>query len=306
MNRSSVLATVAVASVLAFAPVFMSAPASATPPAGRASVLFSIVSAPPLSPAFSASTPNYVVACAGHTTTHVTATGSGAVVVGGEQFEARANLKVHLVPGQSVTVAGGGHSYVIRCLPADFPAYTSTVTGKPQVTGLLVTPTTSFTPASGNYVVAFDPHGVPVWWYRDANVPIDAKFLGPSTIGWASGNSSATGGDFEVRGLDGTLEHTVGGSGLVLDEHDMQRLPNGNYLGIIDVPRKHVDLSLWGQSSDAPITDNVIVQLNSANQIVWSWSLADHVNTAAENINWRDQFPDVFHMNSVQYVNSEE
>ena len=39
----------------------------------------------------------------------------------------------------------------------------------------------------------------------------------------------------------------------------------------------------------------------AANQIVWSWSAAAHINVAEENVNWRDQYPDVFHMNSVEY-----
>ena len=45
----------------------------------------------------------------------------------------------------------------------------------------------------------------------------------------------------------------------------------------------------------------MIVELNPANQIVWQWSVADHINVAAADVNWHDQFPDVIHMNSILY-----
>ena len=88
----------------------------------------------------------------------------------------------------------------------------------------------------------------------------------------------------------------------------MQLLPNGNYLGIMDVttdcpadPSQCVDLSSWGLSAQSSILDNVIVELNPSNQIVWQWDTAQHVNLAAENVNWRDQYPDIIHMNSIEY-----
>ena len=137
-------------------------------------------------------------------------------------------------------------------------------------------------------------------------MPVDAKFFGRSTIGWDSGNAAVTGGVFELRGLNGVLEHTVGGGKVTLDEHDLQRLANGNYLAILDVTRTGPDLSSWGIASPSHITDNVIVELNSKNQTVWSWSVADHIDLAASNVNWRTQYPDVIHMNSIQYFGDHE
>ena len=280
--------------------------AVAITPASAAAVPFSIATSPALSPPFAAGTPNYTVACAGHPTTTVAVTGTGASVVGGRHVQSGATLRAPLVPGQSVKISGGGHDYFIRCLPADFPKYTASVSGTPQTQGLLVTASTSFKAAPGHYVVAFDAHGVPVWWYRDAMVPIDAKFFGPSTIGWDSGNAAATGGTFTLRGLNGKLKHVVGGGSLVLDEHDVQRLPNGNYLAILAVPHTVVNLSAWGLSDHAQIVDNVIVELNADNHVVWSWSVAAHIDVADANINWHNQAPDVVHMNSIQFVGNNE
>ena len=264
-------------------------------PASAAGSNFSIATVPPLYPTFNGAISDYAVRCTGTFATRVTTTGSEFVYVGGRKFGGPVSLYEPLVAGQGLQVRRGSQSYYIRCLPSDFPNYTSSVTGQPQASGYLAT--------IGTYAVAFDPHGVPVWWYLDTNFlgPLDATFFDSSTIGWADGAVQ-----FQLRGLDGTLKATVGGGSVPLDFHDLQRLPNGDYLGIMDVtrncptdPSQCVDLSSWGLSSQAQIIDNVIVELNSANQIVWSWSTADHINVATENANWRDQFPDVIHMNSI-------
>ena len=147
------------------------------------------------------------------------------------------------------------------------------------------------------------PTGCPCGGIRDDG-PIDAKFLGPNHDCW----NELAAKQYVLRGLDGTLQATVGGAALPLDFHDLQLLPNGNYLAIMDVtrncpadPTQCVDLSSWGLSTAATILDNVIVELNSANQIVWQWSVADHINVATADVNWHDQFPDVIHMNSILY-----
>ena len=54
-------------------------------------------------------------------------------------------------------------------------------------------------------------------------------------------------------------------------------------------------------SSKSTITDCVIVELTPQNKLVWTWSVANHINVATANVNWHSQFPDVIHMNSIQY-----
>ena len=267
-------------------------------PAAAVSPDFSITTSPALDPSFSPSIFDYAVRCAGSPTTQVTTAGSGPVTVGATTFAGPVNLSLPLVVDQGLKITNGGTTYNIRCLPSDFPTYSATVTGQPQqANGYLLT--------VGSYVVVFDTDGVPVWWYQDKSAtPIDAKFFGPTTISW----NELLLNQYVLHGLDGTLKATVGGGAVPLDFHDLQLLPNGNYLGIMDVtrncpavPSQCVDLSSWGLSASATITDNVIVELNPANQIVWQWSVADHINVAAANVNWHDQFPDVIHMNSILY-----
>ena len=283
---------------------------SAAGAAGRtaARASFSITTTPSLAPAFNPGYQDYAISCAGVPATHVTTTGSGTVTVGGRAYAGPVDLYEPLVPGQALIVKKGTVTYYIRCLPSDFPPYSASVTGVPQASGYLLT--------LQPYTVAFDNHGVPVWWYRDggAFAPFDAKFIDPTTIGWSEPLAGGCvrpgqcGGSFVLRGLDGSLKGRVGSSSVVLDFHDLQRLPNGNYLGITDVlrncpavPSQCVDLSSWGLSAQSAIYDNVIVEVSPANQVVWSWSVADHIDVAQANVNWRDQSPDAIHMNSVLY-----
>jgi hypothetical protein len=299
MSRNAVVVVIGLACALAAAPLATSTPASA------AGAPFGFTTTPALSPAFSVRTTDYVVPCAGYPTTHVVTTGAGSVV-GGKRFSGRADVRARLVSGQSLQITGAGHSYFVRCVPADFPKYSATVNGTPQTNGLLVTPAASVSVPAGHYVVAFDARGVAVWWYRDPKTPADAKFFGSSMIGWASGNEVATTGTFSLRGLNGSVKHTVGTTRMTLDSHDLQLLPGGNYLAILDVPRPRVDLSTWGRSSQSTIIDNEIVELNAANKIVWRWGVAAHINVATANLNWRNQFPDVIHMNSIQLLGNHE
>ena len=199
----------------------------------------------------------------------------------------------------------GTQTYSIRCLPSDFPHYTSSVVSKPQVRGYLVTPGGGDGLPDSNYVVAFDDNGVPVWWYQDSSRPINASFFGANAIGWWTGGTACGGGcgsgTFRIRNLSGAVRNSIGrpNAGTGLDLHDFQALPNGDYLGI-QYGNATADLSSWGLSASAGIANADAIELNPAGQIVWSWSAAAHIDVASENVNWRANYPDVFHMNSVQ------
>ena len=260
--------------------------------AGATTNRFSIVTSPGLIPAYSPKIQDYAIRCSGDPTTEVTTTGSGTVVVGGETFTSPVNLNVPLVVDQSLEVDHGGSAYYIRCLPSDFPYYSSVVSGHPKAPGFVV--------VLGTYGAVFDSDGVPVWWEDGASAggtgqPAYAEFLSPTTFAISQPN------EFQLVGLNGAVQGTVGGGSVPLDTHDLGLLPNGNYLGIERTSRSGVDLSSWGLSSDSTIIDDDIVELTPAGQVVWQWSSADHIDVATANVNWRSQFPDVFHMNSIQY-----
>src|SRR3974390_3447487 len=163
-----------------------------TPPAS-ASTLFTITTNPSLVPAFATTTYDYAVRCAGHNTA-LSSTGPGKVTIGGKTFNEPVSKNLNLRPNHAVYVDEGGHAYAIRCLPSDFPGYRAIVQGTPQAHGYLV----GLAPTAGvkhltYYVVAFDNHGVPVWWYDNPSSPINAAFYGTSGIGWWLGTNVTPG-----------------------------------------------------------------------------------------------------------------
>ena len=229
---------------------------------------FSITTDPALDPTFSPAIHHYVVRCTGHPTTVVSTEGAGTVTIGGRSFTQPASVPVGLVANQAVYVGSGGHTFVVRCLPANFPQYTAVIDGTPQSDGYLVTLTRHLpTTPPPYYTVAFDSHGVPIWWYPNPSTAADAKFIGTDEISWWLGQPGAAKGDgtFTIRNLAGQVVASVGdpGARVPLDVHDFQALPNGDYLGIQYVPAT-LDLSSWGLSSTATVLDGVIVEVNPA------------------------------------------
>ncbi len=268
---------------------------------------FSITTAPVLTPSFQADIPDYVVRCANTKTTTIKTTGTGQVTIGGKSYSQPATVKAPLVANQAVYIKGGGsdQTYTIRCLPFGFPDYTSSVTGTPQVHGILVDPSGGASSPQGDYVIMFDSHGVPDWWYDSPSTPKDAAFGGKDQIYWWTrlpGNTVGGGGVYTIRNLEGTVETVVSNpdTALGIDVHDFQILPNGDYLAMELVTTATTDLSSWGLSASASVWDPVLIEINPAGQIVWSWDALAHIDVAAENVNWRSEVPDVFHMNSWQ------
>jgi len=265
---------------------------------------------PGLTPSFAPGIFDYVVRCTGHPTTTLATTGSGTVTIGGKYYAQPATVPLPLVANQAVTVSSGTDQYTVRCLPADFPQYTAQVTGSPQARGYLVAliPWPRGSTAATNYVVAFDNHGVPVWWYKSAGNPYNAAFYGSGRIGWWTGSKeSGTGvGTYTIRDLDGSVTAAVGdpSAGTGINAHDFQILPNGDYLGIQYI-HTTLDLTSWGLSAERPVFDCQIVEIDPAGNIVWRWSTIAHINVAAANVNWHNQVPDVIHMNSIEEVGNE-
>jgi hypothetical protein len=261
--------------------------------AGATTDAFSITTSPSLDPTFNPTILDYAIRCAGSPTTAVTTTGPGPVTIGGETLPGPISVKAPLISGQELQVTHGGTTYYIRCLPADFPRYSAELTGHPQqANGYLLN--------LGSYSIVFDTDGVPVWWSTGVSAPGSgepefAEFLNPTTIAWGQHN-----GTFALVGLNTKQKGSVGVGALQLDTHDLQLLPNGNYLGIERVNSTY-DLSSWGLSTTTPIIDDVIVEVTPADQVVWSWNVADHIDLATANANWHSTVPDLIHMNSIEY-----
>ena len=261
---------------------------------------------PELVPAFDPDIQDYVVRCAatGAVTLKLNAPARATLSVGGAKLPpGTVTWTAPLRPGQRVTWSirrsGLESIYSARCLPADFPTFTAEVAGRTQAEWFITAPSL-YSPAP--YVIVFDEQGTPVWWMRDPDgLPIDAKLMGGTTLAWTTIGA----GTYTFRRLDGRTCLVLGGT---LDNHDIQRTPSGSYLAIRytsrncpAVPADCLDETPWGGPAVNNPIDAQIIELDTANREIWSWSTQGHVDPS-ESSSW---FPflvggDAVHMNSVQ------
>ena len=116
-------------------------------------------------------------------------------------------------------------------------------------------------------------------------------------------------GSFQLVGLNGAVKGTVGGGSVPLDTHDLELLPErelpGDRGGARVIARRCPASASISHPGDSRRSRRSLTTTSwssrQANQVVWRWSVADHINVAVENANWHTTFPDVIHMNSVVY-----
>src|SRR4051812_17688202 len=177
--------------------------------------------------------------------------------------------------GQAVTI---GRRYHVRCIPSDFPTWTTERHGNPQAKYYLVTPTVG---AHGSRVVAiFDRDGAPVWWMERSGKPSDAKLLPDGNLAWSTFPDRAYASHsvpYEEHRLDGSLVRRIGAVGASTDGHDLEVMPNGDYLTLSYVPRDGVDLSKYGGPRRATVVDAEVQEVTPGGKRVWRWSSHGHV-----------------------------
>jgi hypothetical protein len=82
---------------------------------------------------------------------------------------------------------------------------------------------------------------------------------------------------YEEHRLDGTLVRRIAAVGAPTDGHDLQVLPNGNYLTLSYVPRDGVDLSAYGGGKNATVVDAEVQEVTPRGKRVWRWNSKDHI-----------------------------
>jgi hypothetical protein len=197
-------------------------------------------------------------------------------------------------------------SYHVRCLPDGFPAWSAQRTGATEAAYYLVTPTGT---GPSHWVVMFDRHGVPVWWYRASPIPFDARLLPNGHLVWSRFFRDIVGlrpaQAYEERTLTGRRVRVMKAVGAPTDIHEWQRLPNGDVLVIAYVPRDHVDLRPYGGPDDATVLDCEVQEITPRGRRLWTWRSKEHIalgeGSARMTIQLRDGRTayDIVHMNSV-------
>ena len=211
--------------------------------------------------------------------------------------------------------AGRDSAYHARCLPQGFPARSFESHGSSQAQWWVLTPLHH---AHADYIEIQNSRGTPVWWWRGATYgPSDGKLLPDGTLAWTRWYGDLFGARdkdaYEVRRLDGTLVRVLRTVGSPTDGHDMQQLPNGNYL--LDTYRRRCceDLSSYGGPSHAEVFDAEIQEITPAGKRVWHWSSAGHIPPSWTTRKWwdplisqtpkhppRERAYDLVHLNSVE------
>lgn len=286
----------------------------ATPSAASAATV-SFSTTPALFPAFNTDVSDYVVRCSSVTPLQVAVTNTdGSDLTTTTSVDGRTPqtgsfvVTVALSAGKEFTVevADGATTkdYYVRCLPRDFPTWSADRPGTPQAEYYVVVPDLSKDQAVGHYVIIYDTDGVPVWWIRtpSGNKPFDAKIDANDDVLWTEGL-----GAFEAR-LDGTLvDGSITPVGATLDNHDVQLLPNGDYVVIGNYSRCCYDLSGHGGPASTSILDQIVQEVTPAGAAVWTWDAADHIGIDEVVPQWWSTsiLPygspyDVFHMNSIE------
>jgi hypothetical protein len=83
------------------------------------------------------------------------------------------------------------------------------------------------------------------------------------------------------RRLDGSLVRRISAVGVDTDNHELQVMPNGDYLLVSYVLRATtVDLSQYGGPADARVLDAVVQEVSPKGKLVWSWNSKDHTAVA--------------------------
>ena len=274
---------------------------SAAPATSEAQDL-QISAQPTLYPAFDLGIRDYVVRCASGTPVTVTVSAPAGTDVDVDGHGAAAgdfSTQVGLNPGQGfsirVTSASGTTMHFARCLPADFPSWTWSRVGAPQAQWYLAAP------VNGPYGIVFDRNGVPVWWLKARGSSLDFRLLSNRNAIFA--RNGGAGAD-EYR-LDGTLVRTVQADAPATDAHEVQLLPNGNYLV---ASQRTVDGQTVCGQSNLTILDNGIQQVASDGSPAWSWWASDHIPLSDVPAAWCPTVlggsagspKDPYHLNSIE------
>jgi hypothetical protein len=275
-RKRIVTGTLAALSLLATAP----SPALAAP---------RVTASPALYPSFSTGVHTYVSRCVRREPLRLSVSAPSGTKVAVDGHKPRGGsykLKIAIRQGQAIRfVTSSGHrhdDYLVRCLPPDFPAWTATKSGTPQASWYVVAPCCS----NHAYVAIFDTNGVPVWWINTHRPPLDASLLPNDDIVWAQrrGKDLSRGisaGVYEEHRLNGKRVRTFSiPDGTPTDRHEMQLLPNGDYVVVGYKPRDHVDLSPYGGPAGATVLDALIEEVSPKHKVVWKWNSKDHIGLA--------------------------
>jgi Arylsulfotransferase (ASST)/Bacterial cadherin-like domain/RTX calcium-binding nonapeptide repeat (4 copies) len=263
----------------------------------------------PLMPSFDPDVTDYATRCTGEPlkVSGRTATGTSVAVNGEDPVSGKFATTVSLAENQefsfSVTDSSGSHLHYVRCLPSSFPPWEFEKLGQASHDLYVVAPNLELTGSPTQYVVIFDRNGVPVWWYHEpVGTMQDAKVLPDGALAWWN---SSTG--YVLRETDGAFIQGVTAVGGPTDGHELQQLPNGNFLLISSEPVTDLDLTEFGGAEHETVEEMLVQEISPTGDLEWSWSTKGHIALAETGRWWPTAFSrpeprDIIHMNAIEPV----
>jgi hypothetical protein len=228
--------------------------------------------------------------------------------IGGGGYSAgnrRVYLRRHSTHETRVTfrnqASGATSTYHVRCLPRTFPDYSfhRFAPGGPRLFAMQL---------GYRWAAIFDRNGAPVWWYRASGEPDNFQILPDGTVAFDPvDQADFQTGDYEIRTLRGRLLRVIrGANGAAADIHEIQLLPNGDYLLGAQVEYQ-ADATAYGGSADSTVIGIEIQEVKPNGDLVSSWSSRGHIGLAETGRWWNvpildDEPYDIVHWNSVEPV----
>jgi len=277
-----------------------------------------LTTTPALAPAFDPAVHDYVTRCGGGVVrVSVSGAGTTPISIDGQPAQrGTVTATVGLAAGQRLVAQVGDAAYSVRCLPADFPAFTVQRDRRPQAAYYLMTPGLAIDSSApiAPYVALFDSDGVPIWWYRSTDgTPTDANLLPDGDLTWnvEAHTAGPFGADYadhvEERRLDGSLVRQVGTWWWPTDFHESLTLPDGDL--IMTTYQRRDDVRVFGIPWGITVLDGAFQEIDPDGWLVYAWSSVGHLQPE-ESLHWWYAlfgYPGVFglvwdwqHLNSVE------
>ncbi|HEX5593366.1 MAG TPA: aryl-sulfate sulfotransferase [Solirubrobacterales bacterium] len=262
-----------------------------------------------LTPSFDPDVTDYTTRCNGDPleVSGRTAEGTTVAVDGGDPATGKFTASVPLEENQAfsftTTTEAGTDTYFVRCLPVGFPPWEYEQLRQPSHQLYVVAPNLALSGAPTQYVVIFDSNGVPVWWYHEPGGTMqDAKVLPDGSLAWWN---SSTG--YVLRETDGTFIQGVTAVGGPTDGHELQQLPNGNFLLISSEKVEDLDLTEFGGAEHEDVEEMLVQEISPTGELIWNWSTKGHIALAETGRWWptalsRPEPRDIIHMNAIEPV----
>lgn len=191
--------------------------------------------------------------------------------------------------------------YWIRCLPHDFPKLSVYRPGDPPPGWYL---TGNFTGVSGSvpYVMVLDQYGTPVWYQRALpSGLLNLTLVSRNLLAW---NVFARADAYDFFDLASGSTQWFTAQGSYIDPHELQVLPNGDFLLLSSTTRAGVDARVIGGSASDSIYDCVALEVDPGGEVVWKWVGSDHI-AIGESLHTRPFAStgpwDPFHCNSLAF-----